>query len=122
MQSSFPSVSAKGKGQSAASWVEVAKKGRQVIDKRKPSSWRLDAASGAILSGSQARQRIQDDVAINAQWIYVPDAREAHRLLDFARVHDCKAKVGVVFQGPVEKLTCDQKQFPSLNESGQSVS
>jgi hypothetical protein len=54
-------------------------------------------------SAALARQQLQNDVPISAQWIQVQDAKEAQRLLDLARVYDCKAKVGVVFQGPTDK-------------------
>ena len=58
---------------------------------------------------------------MNAQWIQAKDAREATRLLDIARVHDCKAKVGVVFQGCDDKLKNSRKQFPSVSKKGQKA-
>ena len=49
------------------------------------------------------------------------DAKEAQRLLDLARVYDCKAKVGVVFQGPTDKLACKPMKCASVSSTGQKA-
>ena len=72
-------------------------------------------------SAALARQQLQNDVPISAQWIQVQDAKEAQRLLDLARVYDCKAKVGVVFQGPTDKLACKPMKFASVSSTGQKA-
>jgi hypothetical protein len=74
-----------------------------------------------VISVAEAQRKLQDDEPMNAQWIQAKDAREATRLLDIARVHDCKAKVGVVFQGCDDNLKSNRKQFPSVNKKGQKA-
>jgi hypothetical protein len=101
------------------SWVEVARKGS--VAKHEPGPWRLDMARENVISVAEAQRKLQDDEPMNAQWIQAKDAREATRLLDIARVHDCKAKVGVVFQGCDDKLKSNRKQFPSVNKKGQKA-
>ena len=89
--------------------------------KQSSPTWHLDSAKGTVASAALARQQLQNDVPISAQWIQVQDAKEAQRLLDLARVYDCKAKVGVVFQGPTDKLACKPMKCASVSSTGQKA-
>ena len=89
--------------------------------KQSSPTWHLDSAKGTVASAALARQQLQNDVPISAQWIQVQDAKKAQRLLDLARVYDCKAKVGVVFHGPTDKLACKPMKCASVSSTGQKA-
>lgn len=103
--------------QRQSSWVEVAKKGNKT--NAAPVPWRLDSDKGKVINAATAQKLIQSEDTFTAQWIQAKNSQEAQRLLDIARVHECKAKVGVVFEGAADKGA--QKQFPSVNGKGQKT-